>query len=138
MVVTATVVAVVVYHFGFRQRFEVVSGVTLRVFYDSGLTQELQQGQTIVWEQITDTTPKSQTLYIENVGTVDATLQLGYDTQQLPQGWSLTWDYGGTTVVHGAHNSGNSIQVTLTLSLPSTIDAGTYDIGSEIRATPVS
>jgi hypothetical protein len=135
------VAAVVIFHFGFQQHFEVVSGATLRIFYDAGLTNELQQGQTLDWGQITDSSPKTKTLYIEDVGTADATLELGYDPNQPPwnQGWSLSWDYiDGTVVVHGPHNSGHSITVILTLTLPETLNAGSWTCGSEIRATPVS
>ena len=136
------VAAVVIYHFGFQQRFVIESTATIKVFYDAELKNELHQGQTVVWDTITDTTTKHKSLWIENVGSVDATLQLGYDTNQQPwkdqqgnpTGWSLTWDAEGATVVHG----GAAIQANLTLTLPSIIDAGTWDIGSEIRATPVS
>jgi type II secretory pathway pseudopilin PulG len=140
--VLGLVAAVVIYHFGFRQRFVIESTATIKVFYDAGLTNELHQGDTLNWGPITTTDAQHKTLWIENVGTVDATLQLGYDQNQPPwkdqngnpTGWSLTWDAEGATVVHG----GAPIQANLTLTLPSTIDAGTWDIGSEIRATPVS
>jgi hypothetical protein len=132
------VAAVVIYHFGFQQHFEVVSGATIEIWLDEGLTHEFHQGDTLNWGQITDSTPKNITLYIKDVGTVDATLQLGYDQNQLPGGqqggWSLSLDYGSTPLVHG----GESRKVNITLTMPSTIDAGMWDIGSEIRATPVS
>lgn len=137
-ILVGLVAAVVIYHFGFQQHFEVVSGAQIRIWLDEGLTQEFQQGDTLNWGQITDSTPKNMTLYIKDVGTVDATLQLGYDQNQFPGGqgggWSLSLDYGDTPLVHG----GESRRVNITLTMPSTIDAGTWDIGSEIRATPVS
>jgi hypothetical protein len=136
------VAAVVVYHFGFQQHFEVVSGAPLRIFLNSGLTTEFHQGDTLDWGPITNSSTKHMSLWIENIGTADATLQLGYnqnqppwkDQQGNPTGWSLTWDAEGATVVHG----GAALQANLTLTLPSSLDAGTWDIGSEIRATPVS
>jgi hypothetical protein len=124
--------AAIVYNFGFRQRFEVVSAAQIRIFLGEGQTQELQQGQTLTWDPITSTSPQHKTLYIENTGTVDATLQLNYNQGEMPQGWTLTWDYDGSPVAQST-----TVTVTMTLTLPSDIGAGTYECGSGITATPV-
>ena len=124
--------AVIVYNFGFKQRFEVVSAANIRVFFDSQETQELQQGNYLDWGQITNTNPKQMTLYIKNVGTVDVTLTFNYDGQQLPQGWSETWDYTGGIVAQGA-----TVSVTITLTLPAMISAMQGECNTWIQATPV-
>ena len=125
--------AVVIYNFGFRQRFEVVSAAKIKVFLNVEGTQELQQGNYLDWGPITSTDPQQKMLYIKNVGTVDVTLAFNYDGQQIPQGWSLTWDYNGDPVAQGA-----AIPVTITLALPSTVGEGNYECNSWIQATPVS
>jgi hypothetical protein len=132
-VLVGLVGAVVVYNFGFHQRFEVVSAAKIRVFLGEGHTQELQQGNYLDWGQITDTDPKQKSLYIYNSGTVNAILGFGYDGQQMPQGWSLTWDYDNAPVASGA-----TILVNMTLTMPSNIGEGTYECNSWINATPVS
>ena len=124
--------AVIFYNFGFRQRFEVVSAAKIQVFLDSGLTMELQQGQILYWDPITDTTPKSETLYVKNVGTVDVTLSFNYDRNQLPWDWSLSWDSEGTLLTQGS-----SVAVTITLTLPPSISAGTPECNTNIVAIPV-
>jgi len=128
----ATVVAVVVYNFGFRQRFEVVSAAKIRVFLAEGETQELPQGNTITWDTITSTDMQQKTIWVKNTGTVDATLQFNYDTQQMPGDWSLGWNYTGATVAQGT-----IIPINMTLTLPTFINEGTYECNSWITATPV-
>jgi len=128
----ATVVAVVVYNFGFRQRFEVVSAAKIRVFCDLAGTQELQQGQTLTWGTITSTDPQNQTVYIKNTGTANVTLGFGWNGDQMPGGWSLSWDYDDTPVLTGENRT-----VTMTLTLPSDIGEGTYECDSGFTATPV-
>jgi len=130
--VVALVGAVVVYNFGFRQRFEVVSAAKIRVFLNEGQTQELPQGQTLTWGPIESTDPQNQTLYIKNTGTANVTLQFNYNQGQMPQDWSLSWDYDGNPVLVG-----ETATVTMTLTLPPTIGAGTYECDSGITATPV-
>jgi len=132
-VLVGLVGAVVVYHFGFRQRFEVVSAAKIRVFFDIEGTQELQQGQTLTWGLIESTEPQHQTLYIKNTGTVNVTLGFNYDGQTIPGDWSLSWDYGGSPVL-----TGENVTVTMTLTLPSTISEGQWECNSGIQATPVS
>mgnify|MGYP001094566259 FL=1 len=128
----ATVVAVVVYNFGFRQRFVVVSAAKIRVFLDIGGTQELQQGQTLTWGPIESTDPQYKTVYIKNTGTVNVTLGFGWNPQGIPGDWSLSWDYDNTPVLTGENRT-----VTMTLTLPSTIGEGTYECDSGFTATPV-
>jgi len=128
----AIVGAAVVYNFGFRQRFEVVSAAKIRVFLGPGETQELLQGQTLTWGTITSTDPQQQTIYVKNTGTVNVTLSFGWNGQQLPGNWSLSWDYDNTPVL-----TGETRTVTMTLTLPSNIGEGTYECDSGITATPV-
>jgi hypothetical protein len=132
ILVLGLVGAVVIYNFGFRQRFEVVSAAKITVFLDIEGTQELQQGQTLTWGQITTTDPQHQTLYIKNTGTVNVTLQFNYDTQQFPGDWSLSWDYDNIKVLTGENRT-----VIMTLTLPSNIGEGTQECNSWIAATPV-
>jgi hypothetical protein len=126
--------AVILYNFGFRQRFEVVSAANIKVYLDAGLTQELQpqQGNMLTWDTITDTGPQHKTIYIKNTGIGNITLQFDYRRDQIPQGWSQSWDYDGSNVVQN-----DNVTVTITLTLPSTIGAGTYECDSWITATPV-
>jgi len=131
-VLVGLVLGQIVFQFGFRQRFEIVSEAQIRVFYDVGETQELQQGNYLDWGAITSTDPQQRTLYVKNVGTVDVTLSFGYDPQSLPQDWSLTWDYDGTPLTQGT-----TIPVTITLTLPSTVSSGIYECNTGIQATPV-
>ena len=124
--------AVIMYNFGFRQRFVVVSAAKIKVFFDVGGTQELQQGETLTWGTIESTEPQHQTLYIKNTGTVNVTLGFNYDGQPIPQDWSLSWDYGGIPVL-----TGENVTVIMTLTLPSTINEGQWECNSWIQATPV-
>jgi ABC-type antimicrobial peptide transport system permease subunit len=125
--------AAIVYNFGFRQRFEVVSAAKIRIFLNVEETQELQQGQTLTWGSIENTDPQHQTLYVKNTGTANVTLQFNYNPgQQMPQDWTLSWDYDSNPVLVGETET-----VTMTLTLPSTIGAGTYECDSGIAATPV-
>lgn len=139
LVVTATVVAVVVYHFGWRQRVELTTAAQIRIWLNEGKTQELQQGATLSWGPFSDTDPKTKDLWIENVGGIAVTLSLDYNRGQVPGGgqpggWSQTWNYTEGTEV----GVGSTIQVTITLTFPSEIGAGTYEYDSWIVATPVS
>jgi hypothetical protein len=126
------VVAAIVYNFGFRQRFEVVSAGKIKVFLGEGETQELQQGNMITWDTITSTDMQQKTIWVKNVGTADVTLEFGHDYQQMPNDWSLNWNYTGATVAQGT-----TIAINMTLTLPSNINEGTYECNSGITATPV-
>ena len=132
IVVLGLVGAAILYQFGFRQRFEVTSAAKIKVFRGPGETLELQQGNYLDWGPITTTDPQQKTLYIKNVGTANVTLQFNYNPGQIPQDWSLAWNYTGATVLVGATET-----VIITLTLPSTIGAGTYECDSGISATPV-
>jgi hypothetical protein len=129
--VAGLVGAAIVYNLGFRMRFQVESAAKIRVFLDESQTQELQQGNYLDWGPITSTDPQLKQLWIKNVGTANVTLGFGHDNQQMPQDWSLTWDYNGAPLTPGS-----TIQVTMTLTLPSTVGAGTYECNAGIQATP--
>jgi len=132
-VLVGLVGAVIVYNFGFRQRFEVVSAAKIKVFLGEGETQELQQGNMITWDTINSTDMQQKTIWVKNTGTVDATLKFNYDGQQMPNDWSLNWNYTGDTVAQGT-----TIPINMTLTLPSTINEGTWECNSWIEATPLS
>ena len=123
--------AVVIYNFGFRQRFEVTTTANIRVFRGPGETLELQQGYSLDWGPITTTDPQEKTLYIKNVGTSNVTLQFNSNMGQLPQGWLLSWNYTGGTVLQTEIET-----VIITLTLPSPISPGIYECDSWISATP--
>jgi len=131
-VLVGLVGAVILYQFGFRQRFEVVSAAKIRVFLNVEGTQELMRGQTLTWGPIGNTDPQLKTLYIKNTGTVNVTLQFNYNPGQIPQDWSLSWDSENIKVL-----TGENVTATITLTLPSTIGEGTYECDSGISATPV-
>jgi len=75
---------------------------------------------------------QQKTIWVKNTGTVDATLKFNYDGQQMPNDWSLNWNYTGATVAQGT-----TIPINMTLTLPSTINEGTWECNSWIEATPV-
>lgn len=125
--------AVIIYNFGFRQRFEVVSAAKIRIFLGEGQTQELSQGNTITWDTINSTDMQQKTIWVKNTGTVDETLQFNYDNQGMPGGWTLGWNYTGATIPVG-----DIIPINMTLTLPSTIMEGQWECNSWISATPTS
>ena len=129
----ATVIAAVVYNFGFRQRFTVVSAAKIRIFLGEGETQELQQGNMIPWDTITSTDMQQKTIWVKNTGTADVTLQFNYDNQGMPGDWTLGWNYTGATVTVL-----EVIPINLTLTLPSTVMEGQWECNSWIAATPTS
>ena len=124
--------AVVVYHFGFRQRAEVEAVSMIRIFFDEAQTNELQQGSTIDWGKIGSGTWKL-TLYVNNTGNVPVTLTFDYNRGQMPGDWIEYWDYDGTALAHFDLRI-----VTITLVLPTYVSAGTWEWDSWIRAVPVA
>lgn len=131
-ILVGLVTATIVYNFGFRQRFTVESAAKIRIFLGQGQTQELQQGNTIIWDTITSTDMQQKTVWVKNTGTVDVTLEFNYNQQGFPPGWVLGWNYTGTTLAQG-----DIMAINMTLTLPSTISEGQWECDSGISATPV-
>lgn len=122
-------VAVVWYQLNFRQRAVVQPVAIIKVFQNEGQTDELKQGETLDWGDVTTGTYKMD-LWVNNTGTVSAVLLFDYRRDQMPGDWQLEWDYDGTALAHYELR-----KVTLTLTLPENIGAGEYGWDSWIHAS---
>ena len=121
--------AAVWYFVGFRQGADVTSPAHIRVYKDEFLTDELQQGETISWGAVS---PGSNymPLWIVNDGSVDCILQFNYNGDQMPGGWTESWDYDGSALT-----SPTPLMVTLNLTLPQDVGVGHYEWDSGIGCT---
>jgi hypothetical protein len=120
--------AVVYYNLGFRQRADVLPVAIIKVFTNADQTEELKQGEMIDWGEISTGT-YTQSLWINNTGSVAALIGFNYRGDQLPGDWQNYWDYDGSPLAPN-----DVVQVTITLVLPENVGAGHYEWDSWITA----
>ena len=93
-----------------------VKAVGVGVYWDSGCSQEVSL---IEWGSLDPGETSSVTVYVRNEGNVAVTLNMSTENWDPPEASSyitLSWDYSGQTL-----EPGESIQVTLTLSISSDV-----------------
>lgn len=116
-------IAVILYHFHFRQRLVLETGARIRVWTDAELTKEFKQGDTLEWGTF-DSVPQTieKDFWIENTGSVDVTLRFDYKREGIPWEWELTWDYDGSELPYeddlGTPEREDVLKVRLTLEIP--------------------
>jgi hypothetical protein len=129
LLVVVLVGAAVWYNYGFRQGVDVTTNAQIKVYPDSGMTQEIGQGNLFSWGAVS-TGQNVKSVWVKNTGSVDVTLQFNYDGQQLPGDWTETWNYNGDPLTVGSN-----IEVVFTLTLPDNVGAGHYEWNCGIAAT---
>jgi hypothetical protein len=93
-----------------------VKAIGLGVYWDSGLTNRTTA---INWGTLDPGTQKAFTVYIRNEGNSAITLSQsvsGWNPSALSNYLTLSWNYNGQTL-----NAGSSVQVTVTLTVSSSI-----------------
>jgi len=98
----------------------------IKVYKDSGLTQELANSTTIDWGAL-GIGANLKTYWIKNIGNCNVTLTLR--NTGLPAGWTLTWNYTGLPL-----QLSQVATVKITLTVPSSPLQGTYSWNSWIDA----
>jgi hypothetical protein len=129
LLVVVLVGAAVWYNYGFRQGADVTTNAQIKVYPDSGMAQEIGQGNLFSWGAVS-TGQNVKSVWVKNTGSVDVTLQFNYDGQQLPGDWTETWNYNGDPLTVGSN-----IEVVFTLTLPDNVGAGHYEWNCGIAAT---
>jgi hypothetical protein len=108
----------------------VQTSINLGIYQNSACTADTVS---VNWGALHPGENTTQTLWIKNIGSTDATLSLsatGWTPSQAPSALELSWDGGGKTLVPG-----EVIQATLTLSVASTIDASITNFSFDIQIT---
>jgi len=123
--------AVVYYHLGFRQRAEVSPVAIVTVYQNATLTDKLEQGEMLDWGSVSSGT-QTMPLWIKNTGTVNASIGFNYNNEQFPGDWTLSWDYDNTKLLVSEVRT-----VTLNLTLPADVHAGSWEWDSDISAWEV-
>jgi len=129
IVAIALVGAAVWWNLGFRQGADVTPVAIVSVFQDEAQTDELEQGEMLYWGEV-HSGIQNMSLWINNTGSVNATLQFNYNGEQLPGDWQNYWDYTGDPLLVG-----ETVMVTITLELPENVGVGHYEWDSGISAT---
>lgn len=115
-----------IYSLYYEHTVTVEASPEIAMYADSECTIMMLNASTIDWGNLTGGT-HIKIFWLRNEGNVNVTLSLA--VQDLPSGWSCTWDREGYVL-----QPAEVVQVTITLTIPDSALAGDYSFKIWINA----
>jgi len=115
-----------VYTLYYEHTVHIAGAAEISMYADASCTMLVVNGTTIDWGNLTAGT-HTKTYWLKNTGNVNVTLSLV--VQDLPSGWSCTWNREGYML-----QPNEIVQIVITLSVPEGVEAGDYTFKTWIQA----